>query len=302
VRRLIARIVAGAVVAPATVLVVTAPPAAAEFCGTGGGVSTVVDFGALGGGVRRECGSGSDAAAAFGSDHNLEQHPRQPGFVCRIDGAPADGDCLKTDKYWGLFVSDDGGPWVYASAGAYGQPVDDGDAVAFVWQSSASRRSPGVAPPAPAAPTKAPTTAPTKKPSKKPSKQPGKPSKQPSKAATTSPTRAPAPQASAPGSAAASSATPSASLAATPSPSETPTATATGSASVAPEAAAAVPTETTSASATEISEPEVVPAAEQTTEDGGVPTWLVVVMLVALLGATGAVAVHRRRGADSSGP
>ncbi|HTW14556.1 MAG TPA: hypothetical protein VMF51_05455 [Nocardioides sp.] len=306
-RRLTAAVVLAAAVGPGLTLTAGSAPAAAATCSTASGVSVLVDFKELGGGIQGTCvanGGGQRASSLFPTaGFPLTYVQNEPGFVCRVSAKPAQDPCVDTpptDAYWGLWWSDGkNGVWNYANYGASALKVPAGSSVAFAWkQGGGSASAPGVAPPAPAAPTKAPTTAPTKK----PSKQPGKPSKQPSKAATTSPTRAPAPQVSAPGSAAASSGTPSASLAATPSPSETPTATATGSASVAPEAAPAVPTETPSASATEISEPEVVPAAEQTTEDGGVPTWLVVVMLVALLGATGAVAVHRRRGADSSGP
>ncbi len=124
-----------------------APAAAAPATGTcAAGVEVVIDFGALGGEVERGCGpAGRAADTVAAAGFSLADHPRQAGFVCRVEGLPADGDCLRTDAYWGLFVAEDGGAWRYASAGLYGQPTAAGDAVALVWQDSARRRTPGSA-------------------------------------------------------------------------------------------------------------------------------------------------------------
>jgi len=307
-RRLTAAVVLAAAVGPGLTLTAGSAPAAAATCSTTSGVSVLVDFKELGGGIQGTCvanGGGQRASSLFPTaGFPLTYVQNEPGFVCRVSAKPAQDPCVDTpptDAYWGLWWSDGkNGVWNYANYGASALKVPAGSSVAFAWkQGGGSASAPGVAPAVhqAAAPTKAPTKKPSTKPSTKPGKQPSKPSKQPSKAATEAPAKESAPQASAPAETAATSATPSES--ATPSGAATPTPT--DSASAAAEATDAAPTDT-SASPTEISEPEVVPAAEQTTEDGGVPTWLVVAMLVTILGAIGAVAVHRRRSTDSSGP
>lgn len=177
------RLAAAVLVTAAATLALPSTPAQAAYCSGGAGVSVLVDYGALGGGTSTGCGSGSPASKAFaGAGVSLKQSPRQPGFVCQVDGKPANGNCLGTNSYWGFFVSDDGKGWVYASQGVYQQAVDAGDSVALVWQSTSSRRKPGQAPAVhpTAAPTKAPTAAPSKKPSLKPSRKPSNPAAKPS--------------------------------------------------------------------------------------------------------------------------
>ena len=171
------------------------PAAQAAYCASSG-VGVVVDFGALGGGVDTGCGSGSDAATAFKSAGvTLANDPNNPGFVCRVQNMPAPGsDCMATDAYWGLFISRQGGAWAYASQGVYTQPVRAGDTVAFVWQSSNTRKQPGTAPQP--LRTTAPSTAPSAKATPAPTKSGAKSTKttKPATKAAPAPSRRPTPR------------------------------------------------------------------------------------------------------------
>src|SRR6478736_651430 len=143
-----------AALAVAAGLVLPSAPANADTCAGGDGVSVVVDFHELGGGVRTACvadGGGHTASALFSSaGFELSYVQRQPGFVCRVSGLPADDPCVSTppsDAYWGLYWSDGSSDsWSYASLGAGSQAVPDGGSVAFSWTGRSGRVPPGVAP------------------------------------------------------------------------------------------------------------------------------------------------------------
>lgn len=124
---------------------------ASGYC-SGAGVSVAVDFAALGGGVQKRCdtrGDGKSAWAVFDdAGFRLTGVQRQPGAVCRVSGKPASAPCAgmpPTDAYWGLFSSTGSG-WIYASVGAGGLTVHDGDTVAFAWQSTSGHRAPNTSP------------------------------------------------------------------------------------------------------------------------------------------------------------
>ena len=152
---------------------VTAPtPAGAALCGGATGVSVVVDFSGNpdGGGVTTSCaGSGggqpaSQVVPAAGYPFTAAQ--REPGFVCRVSGAPSTDPCQvasPTDAYWGLFWSDGrDGASHYATSGVGGTKVPAGGSLAFVWQDGGDRDTPPVAPPkqAPTPPPPATSSAP----------------------------------------------------------------------------------------------------------------------------------------------
>ena len=132
-------------------LVVPAP-ADAAVCGTASGVTVVVDFHQLGGGVPTFCDSG-------GAGENAEQQFADAGFaltpvdgedfVCRIDGKPVT-DCSRTppaDAYWSLWWSDGkSGEWKYSSVAGKALKVPDGGYVAFSWQGQTAQAEPRVAP------------------------------------------------------------------------------------------------------------------------------------------------------------
>lgn len=260
-----------------------AAPATAAYCTLAGGVSVLVDFGELGGGTDQRCGSGDVASAAFSSaGYVLGQ--RQAGELCRVDGKPAQGECWGTDSYWGFFVSDDGGAWIYASEGVYSHPVDPGDSVALVWQSSTSRRQPPARPATPVAAAPTATAAPTRRPSRKPS---AKATVQPSAKASARTTATPTPTASV---------TPA--VPTTGSPTGTPTGSpsATAAATGSPTAGVPAATATESETSEEPADLDAAPVAA-TDDDGGLPGWVPPVLVVALLGAVGGITLVRRRGA-----
>ncbi len=144
-------------------------PAAAAGCAGSTGVTVVVDFHQLGGGVRQACdadGGGKAASTVFpDSGFPLAYVQRQPGFVCRVSGAPAGDPCVNTPPataYWSLWWSDGtSGTWTYASVGVGSLKVPDGGYLAFSWQGQEGKAAPGVAPSprtAPSSPSPSPGT------------------------------------------------------------------------------------------------------------------------------------------------
>jgi hypothetical protein len=172
VRSRLTHLLAAALLGAAAGTVALIGPAAAAACPKGSGVTVVV-----GSRVSCDADGGGPAAKNFtGTGHSLTYVQRQPGFVCKVDGAP-DISCVNTppaDHYWGLFWSTGtSGSWTYASSGVGSLSVPSGGWVAFVLQTSSSRTYPGVKPiaaaPAPK-PSPARTTArPTRTPSPSPS-------------------------------------------------------------------------------------------------------------------------------------
>jgi len=153
-------------------------PAQAATCSSAKGVSVVVDFHALGGGVQTYCdtgGAGKTADAQLrDAGHRLTYVQRQPGFICRIDGKPANDPCVNTppsDAYWSLWWSDGkSGKWSYSSQGASSLKVPEGGYVGMSWQGSSSKSPPGISPnPHAAHPSSSPTTHPSTHPSTRPS-------------------------------------------------------------------------------------------------------------------------------------
>jgi len=271
----------------AATCVLSQSPAAAEVCTSDAGVSVVVDPGALGGSIATVCdpGSGEVASTRFEqSGFALTYAQRQPGFVCRVNGAPASDPCVNTspvDAYWGLFWTDGiSGTWTYATLGATSLDVPDGGAVALAWQQGAVRRTPGVAAPVQATPSPSPTKAPSPSPTKRPT-----------------PTATPTPTPSASSSAPTTSSTPAPTTSRTSSAPASPTGsssaieTPTDSATVEPrEPTTTEPSTATPGEATTPTEPR---AAEE--ESSRVPTWLTLTILAMLLVAIGMSTVAARR-------
>ncbi|MDP3969655.1 MAG: hypothetical protein Q8Q02_15400 [Nocardioides sp.] len=176
---------------PALLLVVAAAlvgplagPATAAVCGPGDGVSVVVDARGLGGSLSSACdadGGGKTGAEIVPSvGYPLEYVQRQPGFVCRVSGAPSSDPCVNTppaDAYWGLFWSDGkSGTWSYASSGITSLRIPAGGSIGLAWQDGNGRKAPGTAPPvASSAPKPAPkpSSQPTPKPAPAPGASPG---------------------------------------------------------------------------------------------------------------------------------
>lgn len=150
-RRVLAALVA-TLFGVATGAVVVAAPAQAAACVAGQGVTVVVDPHRLGGAVSTTCvvGGSRGATAAFGAAGvRMDRAARQPGFVCRVNQAPASAGCVQAspaNAYWSLWVSSGNGVWSYATTGVDGVTVPQGGWVAWSWQGQASRAEPGVTP------------------------------------------------------------------------------------------------------------------------------------------------------------
>lgn len=258
-------------------------PAAAGTCSDAGGVSVVVDFKELGGGVQSVCdadGGGQKASALFvGNGYALEYALRTPGFVCRVQGVPASEPCVNTapaNAYWGLWWSNgSNGKWVYSSLGAGSLTIPAGGSVAFAWDGVDGQSVPGVAPPQKAAAVPTPSPSPTPTPTVKPTPTPPvKPTPTPNVKPTPAPTPTPSPSvAPEPTSAPSPTGLPDPTPTATPTPSATPTASET------------VTADDTVATSTSVD-----------AEDDGLPAWVpVAVIAVLFAGAAGVVVVRRRR-------
>lgn len=286
-----------AVRAAAVALVATAagsglaasPDAAAAVCSGASGVSVVVDFSGNpdGGGVTTSCaadGAGRSASRVFPSaGYPLTYAQREPGFVCRISGAPSSDPCQvasPTDAYWGLFWSDGrDGAWHYATAGVGGIKVPQGGSLAFVWQDGGARDTPPVAPPKHAA-------------------QPTQPPSTPAQSASSTPTASPTvpTQSVAPTSPGTPLVSPSATDPAAPSPS---------SSSEAPLPSVSVPAtainepaqgeSSQAAAAPEGDLPSSAEPASESAEDGALPPWVLAIVFGVLGVAAAAVLVVRRR-------
>ncbi len=96
----------------------------AGACPNTSGVTVVVDFHELGGGVNLACApgpvaSGLEAMRAAGVAYQTAQ--RFPGFVCRIAGQPTNDPCVNTSPasaYWSYWIAAPGGAWCYSTFGA----------------------------------------------------------------------------------------------------------------------------------------------------------------------------------------
>lgn len=277
-----------------------AAPAEAAQCSGMGGVSVVVDFDhGAGGGTSTACdgsGGGKYASAIFPeSGYPLTYVSGSGGFVCRVDGRPADADCSRTapaNAYWGLFWAKAGATsWTYASSGVGSLRVPDGGAVAFAFQDGGGTDYPGVGPSQRSAPKPSPTPAPTATRTPSPTRS-SAPKKAPTRAATQAP-RTAAPQTTAPvGSgrgvdAAAHGATPTPSTSVSASPRATTAATPTDSPSVSATAGDSAGPEALSGSSTAVS---------SNAEGGGLPWWVPAGVVVLLAGAGAGAAWWRTRG------
>lgn len=276
--RTVTRVVAAAALAAAAYAGIPAAPATAAPCATADGVSVVVDFHELGGGVQSGCvreGGDRFATDLFpAAGFPLAYVQRQPDFVCRVKGLPTpeQDPCVATPPataYWSLWWADgSGGAWKYSTSNAGGLRVPDGGYVAFSWNTGSRPVPPGVAAAAHAEPK--PTPNPTPTPTATPTARPTAKSK-------STPT-----------------ATPSASTKPTSRPKPKPTATPTPTPSVADSTsateAASEPADSPASSAS------VTPtSAEDVSDDGGLPTWAAPAVIAALFAAAGVVAVLRRR-------
>ncbi len=292
-------VAAMSMVAATTALGPGAGPASAASCSSASGVTVIVDPGALGGALVSACdsGTGQSADARFtDAGVALTYAQRQPGFVCRVAGAPASDPCVDAspaDAYWALFWTDgESGSWTYSALGIGGLEVPEGGALALAWQQGTERRAPSTAAPV-ASP--APTAVPTSKPKPTPTTTPPPTTTAPPRATPAPPTNgaagsvppAPSDSASPGGGSTAAKPTGGESTGEEPTrrPSRAPRPSAGRSADATP-----LPAETPSDRGVATG----APAASEP-ESARVPTWLTLSVLVMLLIAIGVTTMAARR-------
>ncbi|RDI23779.1 hypothetical protein [Lentzea flaviverrucosa] len=239
-------------------------PAFAAGCD---GVTVVVDYRGLGGGVQQGCAPGTPAsgvAALTAAGFGYTYASRQAGFVCRIGGRPGtDADkCVNASPataYWSYWHAPAGGSWSYSNQGAATYVPARGTVEGWAFGAG---EQPGIAPPAAPAPPAPRQPAPPQPPAGQP------PAQRPPAVTTTATTTAP----------------PASSSAATPS---------------SPESA---PPSSTTASSVETSVPAVAEKAQQVEEKSG-PSWLwtlLGVLVIAALVVAGLLVARRRRAAEDA--
>ncbi|MRK00305.1 hypothetical protein GEV27_02100 [Aeromicrobium sp. S22] len=261
-------------------LVVATGPAAAAACPQGAGVTVVV-----GSSVSCDANGGGTAASNFGdAGHALTYVQRQPGAVCKVDGAPSDAGCVNmppATAYWGLFWSDGtSGSWTYASQGVGSLSVPAGGWVAFVFQNGDGKTYPGVKPlgRAPSTPAKPPVSG-------------GGSTGSPGGSTSGSGSGGSSSKPSATPGAGAPAASPSASTTAAPKPTKKPASKPTEKPS---EKSSATPTAAPSAQADVVSDEPAARTASEAEEGSGSLGWVAGILAVALLGGTGLVLWRRK--------
>lgn len=259
------------------------------------GITVVVDFAAFRDEVVVRCApapveSGYDALTKVGLEYTPTQ--RFPGFLCRIEGLPADDPCANTpppDAYWGYWRAERGGGWTYSQHGPATTNPPPGPVEGWAF-STGDDTPPREAPPPPARPEPSPThSSPT--PDATPSPTSG-PTADPTPTAPPGPTAPPSEDPSGTGGTAGDPSTPTPTTATTPTAAETsptpdPAATATPSPS--PDVPAS-----SSREAGPIATSEHVTTAAAPAADGPPLGTLAGVVLVTAVGG-GALVVDRRR-------
>ncbi|WP_432050581.1 hypothetical protein [Verrucosispora sp. NA02020] len=162
-------------VAAACTAVGAAPAQAAgraDHCPDANGVTVVVDFKELGGGVVVRCAPGDQAtglAALKNAGFQIAGTLRWgEGFICRIEGKPstATEKCVDTppaSAYWSYWHAPDGGSWTYSDRGVLNRkpPAGSFDGWSFSFNRSADNAPrPAVAPNRPAPPPRTTPPAP----------------------------------------------------------------------------------------------------------------------------------------------
>ena len=131
----------------------TSAAAAGQACGSGAGVTVVVDHGTLGGGVHVGCARGTPSSglvALASAGFSWTGTSRYPDFVCRIDGSPGSDPCVDTppaDAYWSYWYASPGGEWRYSTLGASMRRPEPGGVEGWRF-SGAGRQMPAMMPPA----------------------------------------------------------------------------------------------------------------------------------------------------------
>ncbi len=136
----------------AVALVAPASASAGDACpDLGTGVTVVVDFRAAGGAIEVGCAPGAPSsgfAALQAAGFTIAELQGLPGFLCKIDGYPADEDCAGTppaDAYWSYWSAERGGSWSYSIVGGAARVPTPGTVDGW---SFGAATAPGMSPPA----------------------------------------------------------------------------------------------------------------------------------------------------------
>jgi len=297
------RLAVAVLVTAAVTVGVPVAPASAAACPSAAGVTVVVDFNQLGGGVEQVCdaGGGGDTAASLFSANGfpLTYAARQPGFVCRVRGVPASDPCVNTspsDAYWSLYWSNGtSGRWAYSSTSAGSLRIPEGGYVAFSWKQGSAAAPPSATPTAHAAPPPADDPTPEDEGDRDGDDSDVRGSSDPSPSAPpTSATPSPS-----------DSATPTTKpKSANPTKKDGPKATTSASGSPSPtdgpsDELSDEPSDEPSDEASDdpSDDAEVVPTASPTDPDDGLPGWVAPGLIAVLFAAAVATVLVRRRGA-----
>ncbi|MBA3490044.1 MAG: hypothetical protein H0T78_11010, partial [Longispora sp.] len=111
------------------------------------GVTVVVDFGPLGGGVRTGCASGgpdNGLAALTTAGFGYSFVPRQPGLVCQIAELPSACNGAPHDAHWAYYHAKPGGSWSFSTEGAATYRPAAGTVEGWAYGAD---RQPGISPP-----------------------------------------------------------------------------------------------------------------------------------------------------------
>lgn len=129
------------------------------YCTSGSGVTIVVDFRSLGGGITIRCapvGGGANGVQALQAAGIPVAGTRRYGmaFVCRLYGKPSADPCVNTpptNAHWDYWKASNGGSWSYSSTGASQSAVIPGGFEGWSF-STGTRVAPRAAPRRPAHP------------------------------------------------------------------------------------------------------------------------------------------------------
>ncbi len=284
------------------VITATAPAPAgaaagsAAACSGATGVTVIVDFNELDGGITAACdadGAGKSASEVFvDAGYPLTYVQQDPGFVCTISSKPADAPCARTPPptaYWSLWWSNgESGRWVYATSGVNTLEVPDGGYLAFAWhQGSGNAAPPDANPTAHQATQATQPTQPTQDPTDDNGGTGGNGNgNDDNDGATTG-----SASTSAPTTATAAATTDSAAESASTGRGRTPRDGGTSSVTASDSSDSTVP------GAAEITDgpPPSDLATDTSDDDGALPTWIGLGLAALVLGAAGLVALLRRR-------
>ncbi|WP_433221406.1 hypothetical protein ACQP00_20550 [Dactylosporangium sp. CS-047395] len=175
-------IAAGAVVAPSP-----AEAGSAGYCPDASGVTVVVDFHELGGGVVIRCapgGQGSGLTALQNAGFTVAGTTRWGlAFICRIEGKPtaASEPCVDTPPataYWSYWHAPNGGTWTYSDLGVKNRTPPPGSFDGWSFSKNHTEGTapkPGVTPSRPAPPAPPPATTAQPQPQPESARGPGAP-------------------------------------------------------------------------------------------------------------------------------